>query len=395
MSVKGVFASDSGFVGERSGDFAGGLLRHQPNGSAMLLALSAGMKSADAVDVIITWFEENYNTGRVSITNNASTGTSFTVSTADANNVTAGQIYMVEDSGEYVYIEGVTGTTVTVARGFAGTTNTSVDGSSTAKPMQLIGTAFEEGSAKPTSIANLGYPVFNYTQIFRNPWDITGTAAAVDFRTGDKVAKNKQDAANFHGEAIERSFLWGRKTVGIRNGKPFRTMQGIIPTITTNVETQSTSVKYVDMRNFLQNVFTYNVQGAPNERIAFCGHTVLGVLDTLAMQWGDFKLEAGQTSFGMNITKWMTPFGTISLMTHPLMNINPVWTKELYVLHPAALRTRWLRRTFWDNYDSNGTTAGTDAQFGVLTSELSMEVKAEKTMGKFTGIDAANVSSLQ
>lgn len=394
MAVKGVFASDSGIVGERSGDFAGGLLRYQPNGTAPLLALSAGMKSSDAVDVIITWFEENYNTGRVSITNNASTGTSLTVSSDDANNVTAGQIYMIEASGEYVYINSVSSTTLTVTRGFAGTTNTATDGSSTAKPMQLIGTAFEEGSAKPTSIANLGYPVFNYTQIFRNPWDITGTARAVDYRTGDKLAKNKQDAAMFHSEAIERSMMWGRRTVGIQNSKPFRTMQGVVPTITTNASTQSSSTKYSDIRTFLQNVFTYNVQGSPNERIAFCGNTVLGVLDTLAMTWGDFKIEAGQTTFGMNINKWMTPFGTITLMTHPLMNINPVWTKDLYVLHPAAIRTRWLRRTFEDNYDRTGTTAGADAQFGVLTSELSLEVKAEKVMGKFTGIDAANTSTL-
>src|SRR5882762_8583086 len=100
MAVKGVFASDSGIVGERRGDFSGALLRHVPNGSAPLLALSAGMQTAGAGDVIITWFEENYNTGRVSITNNASTGTSITVSAADAANIVADQIYMIEASGE-------------------------------------------------------------------------------------------------------------------------------------------------------------------------------------------------------------------------------------------------------------------------------------------------------
>lgn len=394
MAVKGVFASDGGIVGEKSGDFSGGLLRHQPNGDAPLLALSAGMKSADARDVIITWFEENFNTGRVGVTNNAALTTSFTVSAADAQNITAGQFYLVESNGEYVYIDSISGTTVTVVRGFAGTTQAALDGSATTKYLQLIGNAFEEGSAKPTSIANLGYPVFNYTQIFRNPWDITGTAAAVDFRTGEKMSKNKQDAAMFHAQAIERSLWFGRKTVGIKGGKPFRTMQGIVPTIATNVSTQSTSVKYTDIRTFLMNVFTYNVQGAPNERVAFCGQTVLGVLDTLALTWGEMKMEAGETSFGMRIRKWITPYGTITLMSHPLMNINPVWTKDLYVLHPAAIRTRWLRRTFEDNYDRPGTTAGVDAMFGILTSELSMEVKAEKTMGKFTGIDTANVSTM-
>lgn len=394
MAVQGVFASDSGIVGERRGDFAGSLLRFQPNGDAPLLALSAGMKSAGASDVIITWFEENFNTGRISITNNAASAATITVSTADAQNAIAGQIYMVEASGEYIYVDSVASVTLTVVRGIGSTTITAVDGSVTPSPMQLIDTAYEEGSTKPTSIANLGYPVFNYCQIIRNAWDITGTARAVDFYTGDKAAKNKQDCLMFHAQSIERAMMWGRKAVGVRNGKPWRTMQGIIPQISTNVSTESTSVKYTDLRLFLQNVFTYNVQGSPNERIAFCGNSVLGVIDTLAMTWGRMEISAGQTSFGMNVRKWITPFGTISLMVHPLMNINPVWAKELYVLHPAAIRTRWLRRTFEDNYDSEGRRAGTDADYGVVTSELSMEFKAEKTSGKFTGIDAANVSTL-
>ncbi len=79
MSVKGVFASDSGIVGDRKGDFASGLLRTQPTGTAALLALTAGMESVDASDTVITWFEENHNSGRINATNNAGTGTSVIV----------------------------------------------------------------------------------------------------------------------------------------------------------------------------------------------------------------------------------------------------------------------------------------------------------------------------
>lgn len=394
MSVKGIFTSDAGIAGERKTDLAGSLLKFVPNGTAQLLALSSGMKSAGAGDVIITWFEENYNTGRVSITNNASTGTSITVSAADATNVVAGQLYYVEASGEVIFVNSITTTTLTVTRGFGDTSATAVDGSSTVKPMQLIGTAFEEGSSRPSAIANIGYPVFNYTQIFRNSWDVTGTLTAVEFVTGDKTAKNRGDALTFHAESIERSMLWGRKTVGMLNSKPFRTLQGLVPSIATNVSTQSTSVKYTDMRTFLENVYLYNIAGAPNERIAFCGNSVINVIDTLAKTWGYMNITPGQTEFGMNVRKWMTPHGNITLMTHPLMSINPVFTKELYVLHPASIRLRWLRKTFEDTYDQNGQRAGVDANYGVFTSELSLEFKGEKCSGKFTGIDTANVSAL-
>lgn len=390
MAVKGVFASDQNIQSSRKGDFASGILMTMPTGSAPLLALTAGMESKDATDTVVTWFEENHLSGRINITNNAGTGTSVDVD--DATQVLAGLVYLIESTGEYIYVESVSGSTLTVTRGFAGTTPTAVDGSSTAKPMQRISNAQEEGSAKPTAIANLGFPVFNYMQIFRNAWDVTGTARAVDYHTGDIVAKNKRDAGIYHSEDIERAIIWGKQAIGIQNGKPFRTMDGIQAQITTNVTAQGANTTWTEIDQFLQDVFARNIKGKPNERIAFCGNGVLQVLNKIARTDGNLtqiNLVPGQTDFGMKITKWMTPYGDISLMTHPLFNENPVWTKDLMVLHPGAMRTRYLRRTFEDTNDRSGTRAGADADFGVLTTEMCMEYRSEITGGLFTGIDTA------
>jgi hypothetical protein len=393
MAVKGVFASDQNIQGTRRGDFASALLQTAPTGSAPLLALSSGMQSKDAIDTVITWFEENHLAGRVSVTNNAGTGTTLTVSAADATQIVAGNFYLVEASGEYIFIDSVSGATLTVTRGFAGTSPAAIDGSSTPVPMQRIGTAHEEGSAKPTAVANIGFPRFNYMEIFRNAWDVTGTARAVEYLTGDIVAKNKRDAAMFHSEDIERALHFGRKTVGIQNGQPFRTMDGVRTQITTNVEAQATNVKWDDVDAFLQSVFSIGIKGKPNERIAFAGNTVIGVLNKIGRLDGVIELTVGQTDFGMEITKWRTPYGNITVLTHPLYNENPVWTKDLLVIHPGAMRTRWLRRTHEDNNDRDGTRAGTDADFGVITSELSVEYMAEATGGLFTGIDTAAATS--
>ncbi len=393
MAVKGVFASDQNIQGTRRGDFASALLQTQPTGSAPLLALTAGMQSKDAVDTVITWFEENHLSGRVSITNNATTGTSFTVSAADATQIVAGNIYLIESTGEHIFVDSISSVTVTVTRGFAGTTNTSIDGSSTAVPMQRLGSAHEEGSSKPTAVANIGFPRFNYLQIFRNAWDVTGTARAVEYLTGDIVAKNKQDASIFHAEDIERSLHFGKKVVGILNSQPFRTMDGIRTQITTNVTAQSTNTEWDDIDAHLQAVFSVNIKGKPNERIAFCGNTVISVLNKIARLDGTIELQSGQTDFGMEITKWRTPYGTISLVTHPLYNENATWTKDMVILHPGAFRMRWLRRTHEDNNDRDGSRAGTDADFGVITSEVSCEYMAEATGGVYTGIDTAVATS--
>lgn len=387
--VPGVFTSDQGIVGTRRGDFASAILQAMPDGSAPLLALSSGMPRENATDVIITWFEEQFQTGRVQATNNAGTGVTITVD--DASGVFAGQIYLVEPTGERVYVTAVTGSDLTVVRAFGeGQTAQALDGSGTPVGLQRIGTAFEEGSSRPPAVAYMGYPIFNYCQIFRNSWDATLTAQQVSWTTGNHVAKNKRDCMSDHSIDIERSAWFGVRGFGVKNNKPFRTMDGIMNMIKTNVTSQVTNTTWDDIDEFLRPIFQYNVQGKPNERIAFCGDTVVTVLNKIArLNSAGMNLDAGQTEWGMKVMKWITPFGSISLMRHPLFSINPVWTKMLVILHPGSIVWKYLRNTSWDNYDRSGSRAGVDADYGVLTSELSMKLTTEKTAGIFTGIDTA------
>lgn len=389
MAVKGVFASDQNIAGTPKGDFASAILQVHPTGSAQLLALSSGMQSENVASVVTTWFEENHLAGYLTLVNDATTGTTLTFSAADIAELVAGAILLVQASGEYIFVESISGLNATVSRGFGGTTNTSITTNAT---LQRIATAHEEGSSKPTSIANVGYPRFNYMQIFRNSWDATGTAKAVAYHTGNVVAKNRADAGMFHAEDIERAMLWGKKTIGTLNNKPFRTMDGIINQITTNVSAQSTNTQWEDIDGFLQTIFEKNIKGKPNERIAFCGNTVLGVLNKIAQLDSTINISPGVTEFGMKVNKWMTPYGDVSLMTHPLMNENATWTKQMYVLHPGAIRTKYLRRTHHDTNDRDGTRAGADADFGVYTTEMLVEYGAELTGGIYTGIDTAAAS---
>lgn len=382
MSVPGVFASDSGIQSDRKGDFAGALLQTMPTGSATLFALTSGMNSMGAGDVLVTWFEENHISGRVSATAGYNSSAT-TIVVSDGSSYIPGTILMVEESGEYLYVTAIAGNSLTVVRGFAGTTAASITQD---KFVQRIGTAHEEGSSKPRAVANIGYPVFNYMQIFRNAWNVTGTARAVTFHTGDRVAKNKLDASNFHAEDIERSLLFGRKGIGHKNGEPFRMMDGVLSFIKTNVTAAGVTTNYDQLDTFLEGVFARNIKGKPNERIAFGGNGSLQVLNTIARIEGDINITTGQTDFGLAVTKWVTPYGTISLMTHPLLTESPLWTKDMYVLHPGAITTRYLRRTTHDENEGDGTRAGNDQDFGVYTTEMSVMYQGEMTGGKLTGL---------
>jgi len=53
------------------------------------------------------------------------------------------------------------------------------------------------------------------------------------------------------------------------------------------------------------------------------------------------------------------------------------------------MRVKYLRRTSHDANDKDGSRAGADADFGVYTTECTIEYGAELTGGIYTGIDTA------
>lgn len=382
--IQGIFASNQGIVGDRVGDFSSAILRYQPTGTALLLALTSGMNKAAAADTVFTWFEDSHQTGRADV---VSGGTATAIQVADGSFYIPGTVLMAEETGEYMLVTAVAGNALTVIRGLGGTTVTALNNT---MHVQQVGNAHEEASGMPVAVTQQGAPRMNYVQIFRNSWAISGTAKAVSFRTGSKLAKNKKECASFHAEDMERAFVWGRSHIGTLNGKQFRMTDGIVAQIekyggiVESAATGGTAGDYsrADFEDFIRRVFATNVKGMPNERIAMGGDQVLAVLNQMTMLDGTYNISQGETKVGIAVTTIQTPFGTLKLMTHPLMNENPVWQRELYVLHPGAVRKRMLRETNEEGYDENGKRIqGKDADEGVITTEGGIELGGAKIMG--------------
>lgn len=393
--IQGIFASNQGIVGDRAGDFASAILRIDPTGTALMLAMTSGMGKESAQDTIFHWFEDSHQAGR---TTTASGGTTTTVVVGDGTMYVPNQILLVEETGEIIMVTAIVGNSLTVVRGLGGTTVTSIDNT---MHVQSIGNAHEEASAMPTAITQQGSPRLNYTQIFRNSWAISGTAKAVKFTTGNRLAKNKRDAALFHAEDMERAFLWGRKHLTSLNGKPFRLTDGVVSQIeqyggiVEDVTDGTTAGNYsgILFEDFIMRVFSTNVKGQPNERIALGGNKWLAGLNQMTKLDGTYQISQGETKYGIKVTTIESPFGTLKLMTHPLMNESPYFQGELYVLHPGAIKRRVLRETNDEGYDADGRRInGKDADEGVITTEVGIQVGAASTMGILRGFVKAVAS---
>ena len=401
--IQGIFASNQGIISDRVGDFASAMLQVNPTGTSLLLALTSGMQKESATDTIVNWFEDIHQSMRTAFTLAANSSIT-TVTVADGSLYVPGQVILVEQTGEILLVTATAGNVLTVIRGMSGTTPAAI---TTAMFAQSIGNAQTESSDMPVAVTQQGVPRSNYTQIFRNAWGVSGTAKAVTFRTGSKIAKNKADCSMYHAEDIERAFIFGSKHVGTLGGKPFRMADGALAQISQygGVVTTANSaapagapvagqLSFTDFESFMRQIFSKNVKGQPNERIAFCGDIALSQFNRMARLDGAYELYKEEEVFGIKIQTVVSQFGRLKLMTHPLMVENPTWQKELYVLHPGGLKKKVLREPTPEGYDTDGRRiSGKDADQGVITSEQTICVGAAQTMGIYRNISVGVQSS--
>ncbi len=395
MSIRGIFASHSGIVGERVGDLATRVLMLGYAGTAPLLALSSGMSKEAAGDSSYSWTEDSHISG-----NAACTSTINSVATAlivdDTNIWTKNTVVVNQTTGEYIYIVSVdSDTTATIVRGVGGSTAASI---TSGDKLQSVGTAFGEGSGKPEPVTQKGESRTNYVQIFKNGWAITGTAKAVKYHTGSQLAYNRSQALGYHLEDLERSFIFGRPYLTQSGAQQLRMSGGIAYQIATygglvESATDGTTPGNMSMDgifSFMRRVFDRNVKGLPNERIAYTGSAVVELIQRMARLDSQYNITQGETKYGIKVMTLEGFNGDLKLMTHPLFVENSVWGHELHVYHPGLIKKRVLRDTWEENFgQGSSNNNGVDAEEGFVAIETGWQTQAAETMGILKNIQVA------
>ena len=93
------------------------------------------------------------------------------------------------------------------------------------------------------------------------------------------------------------------------------------------------------------------------------------------------------TNYGIQIVEWVTPFGTINLIKHPLFSYDPVDRCSLLLLDPQYLIWRHLQDTIFIAGDLQKNT-GKDWLDGIkeaFLTEVGFEVHHPVTGGYLTG----------
>jgi hypothetical protein len=379
--------------------YAAALIRLFPNGSAPLFAISALMGTKTALQFEHGYYSKTMVFPSVTLDGELTGGVATTVTVLSTANILRGDQLRAQSTGEIVVVDSITdATTLEVTRGVgvvsAGTIATAV-------VLYKVGNAFEEGSVRPANLYILPVRSTNFPQIFRNAWQLTGTAAATQVIVGNgNVAENRQDAMMFHAVDIEYAILFGQKFLGTRNNQPFHTMDGLVSRISQdaagNIVPLGSTTTFTELEAALDPMF--NVATDPKSsmnRIGFVGGTALRVINNIGRLNGTYNLVDGQTNYGLRFKTLTLARGSIDLIEHPLLNTNATWAKSGIFVDPASFNLAYLggRKTIVEEYNINGrpTDNGIDAVGGSLLTELTTEITNPQANAYLTNFTAAAV----
>ena len=392
MAFVGMFDTSNFTTDLAKKSFAGMITRLMPNGSAPLFGLTSMLSSETAVATEHGYFSKTMLFPELTLGAAVADAVANVFTVTSTANVLPGMIMRINSTGENIIINQViSSTTVQVTRGVGVIAAAAV---ATAVKLYQVGNAFEEGSSRPTSLNITPVRITNLTQIFRNTWALTDTARATQVIAGETtVAESKQDCAAFHAADIEKALFFGQKSQGTRNGKPFRTMDGLISIVEQysaqdNVHTAGATTNYTQLEAYLDPVFNQATDPkVANERVMFVGGAANRVLNNIGRLNGTYQMVDGATSYGLQFSTFKTARGTFRVIEHPLFNTNTDWSAMAVGVDLSTFNVAYLGDRKTRSEEEFGE--GIDAIGGSLTTEMTCLVKNPPANVIIYGLTAA------
>lgn len=265
------------------------------------------------------WFEDVYG-GRFAKVKTAYTASAAAIDVTGAGSSSAyiftpGDIVKNQRTGEQFLVTAITDAdTIAVTAAF-GTTATAAGNAG--DELFIVGNANEENSGVRNVNSTRSSAQSNYTQIFKTSMAVSGTENAASLYGGKDLPYQRGKKGTEHALDIERAFWLGEKkydTTGTQ-GHPRRVTGGILEFLTSGnsyVQNQGGPLTASDMNNFLAEGFTYG----DSTKMLFAGSKVLQALSEIAR--GQVVTKTGDTTYGVKISEWMSPFGTVNIVHNPL-----------------------------------------------------------------------------
>lgn len=339
--VLGLLGSGEFTTDERPKNYRSMIMFLKPNTSAPLTAMTGQLKSIVTDDPEFKIFEKDLPLFMVTL-NDAAFGAGTTTVTIDesTNNIKVGNVLFHPGTDQVMWVTAVpTASTLTVKRGQGSTAASIADN----QQLFVIGNTNQEGASVPEGMYEAPTVVSNFTQIFRDSYKVTRTAANTFIRHsgGDVMREQRRETLERHGIGMEMAFLFGAGFEDTGGAELERATKGAWFFISTNVTDFAGSVTEAGLDTFFEDGFR---QGS-SEKLLLGGSRAIRVLHDRAKQntGTQLNLTPKSQTFGLRLLEWITPFGDVRIMQHPLLSKHLAMQDLSIMLDMENLNYRPLR----------------------------------------------------
>jgi hypothetical protein len=305
------------------------------------------------------------------------------IDVANGDRFRIGDQIQVEGSGELILVTGISTDTLTIVRGYAGTTAEDLVDE---QVVNILGNAALEGSDKPTARFSDRVRCGNYTQIFTATVEVSGTdMAASQLGLADEMDYQKQERIRELIRDLENTVVNGGQVASNPQGSDTvrRSMKGIIQHLSTNVFHTSDSgfpagtgldedkVNYVLRQiweNSNGNVDLIVAGGFQKRKVnAFCADSR--------------SFTANDTTFTNLVNVYESDFGVCRVVTTR-------WLPQDAVLFLDSSRVNVLPLS-GRSFHFKPLASGGDYECGELIGEYTLELKNEAAHGLIRGLSTS------
>ena len=292
---------------------------------------------------------------------------------ASANMVQVGQILLFADGSEQMWVSAVAsdGVTLTVSRGYGGTTATAqVVVNNTA--IEILGIARLEGAESH----GLGYTVrstnYNHTQIMQREVKVSRSQNQISqYGIREEFDYQSNKAIPHLMRLIEKAVYKGTRSAG-SSAAP-RSFGGLGTFVTNNaINSGSAAVTQAKFENALKAAYLDG--GKPSK--AFVSPTNMQVIKNFYDSGTFLRVDTKEKTVGMTIEKIITPYGTVDL-------IMDRWAPDatIYILDPEHVGFV----TYYP-FTSEPLAKTGDYQRGEVVGEFTLCVRMDKAHAVITTI---------
>lgn len=284
--------------------------------AAPLTVLAKKARRQSTYNSKFEWIEKDLPARWDAVNNGAGyTAGDLSIVVDHANYFSVGDIVNVPRTGEKMRVTTVTvGTnTLVVVRSVGPTVAAALLDND---DLQIIGNAYAEGSLSGTEKSHAESYPFNYTQIIRTPFAVTGTEAESENYTGPDRPRLRAEKSIEHMIDIERTILFGERDIDLAStDNPRRYTGGFLSFATSNIQNMGGVMTEAEVESWMENVFHYT--GGSDTRFVAAAPLPISVLDMLAN--ARLHLVPKDQSLGMQVKQFVSSHGTLFITKHRLL----------------------------------------------------------------------------